>query len=116
MDWRDVPTFYTDLGGHTVELALKLLILTGLRSAPVRFARPDQIRGAVWIVPAENMKSLKGKADDFHVPLSEQALSVIVQAKQGANDGYLFPGMRKGVISDMSMAAVMKRRQLGAKD
>ena len=40
---------------------------------------------------------------------------MIDYAKQGASDGHLFPGMRKGVISDMSMAAVMKRRQFTAR-
>lgn len=41
-------------------MALRLLILSGLRSKPIRFCKLDQIEGDVWTVPAENMKALKG--------------------------------------------------------
>jgi integrase len=44
------------------------------------------------------------------VPLSSEALSVITEAKKHARDGYLFPGTRKGVISDMTMTKLMDRR------
>lgn len=38
MPWRDVPIFYASLSDGTVtHLALRLLILTGVRSAPLRF-------------------------------------------------------------------------------
>jgi len=109
--WQDVPTFYQSLTQGTVtELALRLLILTALRSKPIRFMRLDQIDGDTWTVPAENMKSRKGVATDFRVPLSTEALNVIEQAKPFARDGYLFPSIRKGVISDATMARYMERR------
>lgn len=82
MHWRDVPDFYASLSDGTVtQLALRLLILTALRSKPVRFCHLDQIDGDTWRVQAENMKSWKDKATDFDVPLSQEALSVIEQAK-----------------------------------
>lgn len=116
MHWRDVPAFYaslTDFG--TVTLALKLLILTGLRSGPVRLARLDQIEGDVLVIPGEGMKGRRGKTDDFHVPLSDEALRVIEQAKGNMRDGLLFPSPRKGPISDMSMSKLMERRGLDAR-
>ncbi|MEY8842047.1 tyrosine-type recombinase/integrase, partial [Cribrihabitans sp. XS_ASV171] len=116
MNWQDVPAFYQSLnGGDVVSMALQLLILTGLRSAPVRFARIDQIDGDVWTVPPENVKGMKGKTQPFRVPLSEEALRVIERAKAVSRDGFLFPGMRKGVISDMSMSQHLKRRGLLAR-
>ena len=114
--WQDVPAFYESLSDGTVtHLALRLLILTGVRSKPIRFCRLDEIDGDVWTVPAENMKSLKGHEEDFRVPLSQEALAVIEQAKPFARDGYLFANVRRGVISDATMSALMKRRGLDAR-
>lgn len=116
MNWRDVPAFYQSLeGGGTVQLALQLLILTGLRSRPIRFAKVDQIDGNVWTVPAEFVKGPRGKTDDFRVPLSKEALRIVDIAKVSARDGYLFPGARKGAISDASMSRHMERLGLVAR-
>ncbi|UAB89715.1 integrase arm-type DNA-binding domain-containing protein [Ruegeria sp. SCSIO 43209] len=116
MDWRDVPAFYQSLeGGGTVQLALQLLILTGLRSKPIRFARADQIDGFVWTVPAELVKGPRGKTDDFRVPLSAEAIRIVELAEKTARDGFLFPGVRKGVISDASMSRHMERLELAAR-
>lgn len=116
MDWREVPEFYQSLNEGTVtELALRMLILTGLRSKGIRFLNLDQIDGDVWTVPAENMKGRKGATTDFRVPLSTEALAVIEQAKPFARDGFLFAGVRRGVISDATMAKYMDRRGLAAR-
>ena len=116
LPWKEVPAFYDSLDeGTLTHLALRLLILTALRSKPVRFARLDQIQGDTWIVPAENMKSLKGKAVDFHVPLSSEALAVIEQAKPFARNGFLFPNVRRGVLSDATMSRYMERLGLNAR-
>ncbi|ABD56148.1 tyrosine-type recombinase/integrase [Jannaschia sp. CCS1] len=116
MSWRDVPAFYASLEEPTVtHLALRLLILTGLRSAPVRLARPDEIDGDIWTVPAENMKARVGVAEDFRVPLSNEATRVIDLARPYERDGYLFPSVRKGVISDATMSRMMERRGLAAR-
>ncbi len=116
MDWRDVPAFYAGLeGGDVVQLALQLLILTGLRSRPVRFAHVDQMHGNVWTVPAELVKGPKGKTEPFRVPLSREALRIVERARALARGGFLFPGVRKGVISDASMARHMERRGLEAR-
>ncbi len=116
MPWEDVPAFYASLEEPTItHLALRLLILTGLRSRPVRFARLEEINGDVWIVPAENMKARLGAAENFRVPLSEEAQRVIELARPYERDGYLFPSVRKGVISDATMARLMERRGLEAR-
>ena len=111
LHWRDVPAFYQSLDQGTVtELALRLLILTAVRSAPLRFLHLDQIDGNVWTIPAEAMKGRKDATSDFRVPLSSEALEVIEQAKPFARDGFLFAGVRRGVISDATMSKFMDRR------
>jgi integrase len=111
MAWADVPEFYASLEEPTpTHLALRLLMLTGVRSNPLRFLRLEQIEGDVWTVPGEAMKGRQGQTTDFRVPLSREARRVIDLAKPFARDGYLFPSVRKGVISDATMARLMERR------
>ena len=116
LHWQDVPQFYQSLSdGTTAHLALRLLILTAVRSNPLRFARLDQIEDDIWTVPADAMKGRKDATSDFRVPLSQEALTVIEQAKPFARDGYLFPSTRKGAISGATMLGVMKRRGMEAR-
>lgn len=116
LPWRDVPSFYATLSdGSITHLALRLLILTATRSRPIRFCHLDEIEGAVWTIPAANMKARKDKATDFRVPLSAEALAVIDAARPHAKDGFLFPSVRKGVISDATMARYMERLGLEAR-
>ncbi len=113
MNWRDVPAFYQSLdGGSISELALRLLMLTAVRSYPLRTLHLEQIDGDVWTIPAEAMKGRLGATSDFRVPLSQEARRVIAEAALLARDGFLFPGVRKGVISDMTMSKLMERRGL----
>jgi len=116
MTWADVPGFYASLEEPTLtHLALRLLVLTGLRSTPLRNIRLDQIEGAVWTVPAEAMKGRKGATDAFRVPLSKEAQRVIDLARPHARQGFLFPNTRGGVISDMTLSRMMERRGLDAR-
>lgn len=116
LHWKEVAPFYASLSdGAPTQLALRLLILTALRSKPVRFCNLNDIDGDVWTIPAEYMKAREGKATDFRVPLSQEALNVIEAAKPFARDGYLFPNTRRGVISDMTMSAFMKRKGMEAR-
>jgi integrase len=109
--WRLVPDFYASLSEPTtVHLALKLLILTGVRSYAIRNANLDQFDGDTWIIPAENMKGQITQTSDFQVPLSSEAQIIISTAMHFARDGFLFPGIRTGVISDASLARLMQRR------
>ncbi|MEL6642662.1 MAG: integrase arm-type DNA-binding domain-containing protein [Pseudomonadota bacterium] len=116
MDWRDVPVFYRSLmGGSVTELALQLLILTAVRSFPLRHIHEDQIVGDIWTIPADHMKGRVGATHDFRVPLSTEAQRVVAEARKFSRDGFLFPGVRRGVISDMTMSAYMSRRGLDAR-
>jgi integrase len=116
MPWADVPTFYASLAEPTLtHLALRLAILTGVRSLPLRHIRLNQIEGDVWTVPAEHMKGRLGSTTDFRVPLSAEALRVIDLAKLFSRDGFLFPSVRKGVISDMTLGRHMERRGIEAR-
>jgi integrase len=114
--WQDTPAFYQSLNETDVShLALRLLILTGLRTAPVITAHIDEIDGNIWTVPGAKMKGKRGETLDFRVPLSDEALRVIERAKENSKDSYLFPGKRQSTISLDSMAAIMRKRGLEAR-
>lgn len=116
LPWAEVPAFYASLSDGTIaHLALRLLILTGVRSAPLRFLHLDQIDGDIWTIPGEAMKGRKGKTSDFRVPLVPEALAIIEQAKPLARAGFLFPSVRVGVISDATMSRLMERREMAAR-
>lgn len=113
MPWHEVPTFYKRLSdGSITHLALRLLILTGVRSGPLRFLHIDQIDGDVWTIPGEAMKGRKGKTQDFRVPLTTEALDIIKAALPLSRDGFLFPSIKKGVISDATMSRLMERDKI----
>ena len=116
MLWPDVPSFYASLEEPSLtHLALRLLVLTGSRSGPLRNIRLDQIEGDVWTVPAESMKGRKGATEPFRVPLSQEAQRIINLALPHARKGFLFPNTRGGVISDMTLSRHMERRGLDAR-
>jgi integrase len=116
LPWQEVPAFYASLNnGSTTHLALRFLILTGMRSKAVRFAHIDQIDDNAWTVPAANMKGRKGRVAKFRVPLSPEAQAIIGQASPLSRDGFLFPSVRKGVISDVTMSRLMERRGIEAR-
>ena len=59
------------------QLALRLLMLTGLRSYPVRHAHLDEIDGDIWTIPGKKMKGRKGKTENFRVLITPEALKLI---------------------------------------
>jgi integrase len=77
--------------------------------------RIEEIEDGIWTVPGEGMKGRKGKTQDFRVPLSPEALGVIEEAKRHARNGWLFPNVRKGVMSNGTMIRLMERRGLEAR-
>lgn len=136
MPWQDVPVFYATLAdGSITHLALKLLILTGVRSAPLRHMREDQISRVierkkvngrevnveidVWTIPGEMMKGRRDKTEAFRVPLSGEAMRVLKEASRLARSGWLFPsasaatlfdgGEATSVVSDMTLGMYMRR-------
>jgi integrase len=117
LPWKEVPAFFASLEDDTVtHLALKLLILTvGSRTKPLRFIHEDQIDGDIWTVPSESMKGRVGTTNDFRIPLSAQALEILDRARPMMRDGFFFPSVRKGVISDATMSRLMERRGMKAR-
>jgi integrase len=113
LHWKAVPAFYESLSEVTItHLALRLLILTGVRTNALRHISFSQIQNNTWTVPAQYMKGTLDKASDFDVPLSKEALRVIDLARPFAVAGNLFSGTRKGVISDAAMSRLMERRDM----
>lgn len=107
--WQDVPSFYASLdAGTAATLALKLLILTAARSGEVRGLRLEEISGDIWTIPSERMKAGK----EHRIPLSQEALRVIGAARPFSRNGFLFVGTKNKPISDMTMSAIMKRREI----
>jgi len=116
LPWSEVPDFYSTLADGTVtHLALRLLILTGVRSGPLRFMHESQIDGDIWTIPGEAQKGRKDKTPDFRVPLVPEALDIIEQARRHARGGFLFPSVKKGVISDATMSRLMERAKMEAR-
>ncbi len=93
-------------------LALRFTILTAARSGEVRGAMWPEIDAdaRLWAVPAERMK-----ADTEHrVPLSDAALGVL-ESVRGLSEGLVFSSNRRGrPLSDMTLAAVLKRLKVDA--
>ena len=92
--------------------ALEFLVLTAARSGEVRGARWGEIDqdSKTWTVPAERMKAGK----EHRVPLSPQVLVLLDTLPRIEGNDLLFPAPRGGVLSDMTMTAVMRRMELEA--
>ncbi|WP_375693652.1 tyrosine-type recombinase/integrase, partial [Bartonella sp. AP122HLJHH] len=110
MDWKDIPAFYQFLckTQNITHLALRLLILTGVRSNPLRHIHKDQIDGDIWTIPAENMKGKRDTTKEFRVPLSSEALKVIEQARCISKSDFIFSLTGRGPLSHTMMAAYMR--------
>ena len=52
--FSEAPAFYQSLDDKSLpQLALRFLMLTGVRSHPVRYAHLDEIDGDIWTIPGE---------------------------------------------------------------
>lgn len=112
MPYADVPAFITRLrtaGGTWSRLALEFVILTAARSQEVRWATWSEIdlEKGLWTVPANHMKM----RIEHVVPLSPQALAVLRSAMAIRREGtdLIFPGVKGGAMSDMTLLGVLRR-------
>ena len=112
---------FPQVGAFMVELreqaglsarALEFAILTASRSGEVRGAIWREIDRAarMWTVPAERMKAGR----EHRVPLSDEALAILDAVPPGENDGLIFASPRGGMLSDMSLTAVLRRMKVDA--
>ena len=113
MPYAEIPVFTRELEGRAgiAAMALRFTILTAARSGEVRGATWAEIdrEAAVWTIPGARMKANK----DHHVPLTAEALAVL-DAARGLDPDLVFPGQRRGKpMSDMTLAAVLKRMDRG---
>ncbi|MCK6376440.1 MAG: integrase arm-type DNA-binding domain-containing protein [Zoogloea sp.] len=92
--------------------ALEFAILTAARSGEVRGASWSEIDldGAVWVIPAARMKAAK----EHRVPLSVGAIGVLKAIPQVVDLDLVFPSRRGGPLSDMTLAAVLRRMDVPA--
>lgn len=111
-EFREFLQNFDDLKGNILtKLALKLLILTFLRSGAIRFARWEEFdfEKKEWRVPADHMKMKR-----LHiVPLSKQSLEVLEEIKQlhnGNTRGLLFPSYTNPSkpISDNTLSKALR--------
>ncbi|EJF98583.1 hypothetical protein MEI_00481, partial [Bartonella vinsonii subsp. arupensis Pm136co] len=116
MDWRDVPDFYKTLCKKPTmtQLALRLLILTGVRTNPLSHIHKDQVDGDIWTIPAENMKGRRDTTTEFRVPLSNEALEILKQARLLSRNDFFFSATGRGPLAERCMSKYMKKTGLNA--
>ncbi len=87
--------------------ALEFLAMTASRSQEIRGATWDEIDldKALWIVPATRMKM----AREHRVPLTQGAVALLKSLPRFKDNPLVFPAARGGVLSDMTVSAVMRR-------
>ncbi|KKI43380.1 integrase [Obesumbacterium proteus] len=104
----EIPEFLRALESYTgsklVQIATKLLMITGVRTIKLRAAlwQEFDLDNAIWEIPAERMKMRRPHL----VPLSTQALDLLHELKiMTGNYRYVFPG-RNDPNKPMSEAAI----------
>ncbi len=115
MPWSQVPDFYKSLGERQAELALRLLILTGVRSGSVLNFDFEQLEGDRWVIPSEHLKGRKYQKRTFTVPLSPEALNVLDLARKHQCGDHAFSNTRGGRLDKMAMRKLMVERGLSAR-
>ncbi len=92
--------------------ALEFVILTAARSGEVRGAtwREIDLDAATWTVPGVRMKAGK----EHRVPLSAASLALLRGLSRSSGTDLVFPAPRGGVLSDMTLVAVIRRMQIEA--
>jgi len=110
----EIPGFLRALEGYTgsklVQIATKLLMITGVRTIELRAAlwQEFDLDNAIWEIPAERMKMRRVHL----VPLSTQALDLLNELKiMTGNYRYVFPGRNdpNKPMSEASINQVIKR-------
>lgn len=107
----DVSRWWKDLAGREgmAAEALRFLALTAARSGEVRgitWAEID-LDTALWTVPAGRMKSGR----EHRVPLTDDLVRWLKDLPRLDGSPYVFFAPRGGMLSDMSLSAVMRRLQ-----
>lgn len=116
LPWSKVPAFYATLSDEDpTQLALRLLILTGVRADSVNNMQLGQIDGPVWQIPPLHVKGRATNTAGFDVPLSPEALRVIELSKEQGQNGYLFSNLRGGPLNKMAMRNYLVDKNVAAR-
>jgi integrase len=119
LDLRDVPRWWISLSRRDGmgARALQFIAMTGARSGEVRGMTWDEVELSqttnsgnpvgVWTIPASRMKNGR----EHRVPLSAEAVALLESLPRMAGSPYVFFAPRGGMLSDMSISAVMRRMQ-----
>lgn len=112
MAYADLPAFWPRLqaADGMGARALEFAILTAARSGEVRGATWAEIDldAAIWTIPAERMKANR----EHRVPLTAPALALLRKMAAIRRGDLVFEGQRGKLLSDMTLAAVLKRMDL----
>ena len=107
----DVPRWWAELADREgmAAKALQFLTLTAARSGEVRGMTWDEIDldAGVWTIPADRMKNGR----PHRVPLTPEAVALLESLPRMDGAPYAFFAPRGGMLSDMSISAVMRRMQ-----
>ena len=85
IDWREVPRFINSItSSKSTSVSKKILlfsILTVSRSQSVRLAKWNEINFELseWNIPASHMKGKQGNNRPHNVPLSKEALTLLIE-------------------------------------
>ena len=95
--------------------ALEFLTLCASRSGEVRGATWNELEGwdrdnPLWTIPAKRMKAEK----EHQVPLTPEAVAILNALPRNPESPYVFWAPRGGMLSDMTLSAVMRRMQEAA--
>lgn len=101
LHWNEWPNVYAGLTHSMTHTALKLMVLTVVRTANIRFMRWEQIdrRQAVWTLTDADTKS----EQPFRVPLPYQAIALLKHAERWKDEtGFVFtvPSNKSAVLSE----------------
>jgi integrase len=114
VDAKELPTLLRAIdvyqGKHVTRLAMKLMAMTFVRTSELIGAKWEEFdfEAARWDIPAERMKM----RTPHIVPLSRQALDVLVLLKQlNGNSALVFPGERdpQKPMSNMTILEALNR-------
>ena len=120
LPYQEIPEALESVDALAANLVSKLcfrfLVLTAARSGEARGAKWSEIdlETATWTIPGERMKA----GDEHRVPLSRQALDVLIKAWQlGDGSGLVFPSAVKPgrQLSDMTLTKILRSTGLAAK-
>jgi integrase len=109
LPYAEAPQFMAELSaaGGVAASMLRFLIFTACRTNEVVEARRSEIDrpSSTWKIPGERMKM----SQDHVVPLSDPALVILDNLRDGAQGELIFPNFEGGIFSENAMLAVLDR-------